>query len=129
MERSIEINPLPRRHRKGIGKGIGRKKDPAEDPTIGGNLQESLVWDRNGDRPGCIRWDPNIYLEDGDRAVPFTERLNLYRKQKAVHDKHESPINSAKTRSNPTLPALVLERIELKAIAHQALKLCKWISY
>ncbi|MBO0350217.1 hypothetical protein J0895_14070 [Phormidium pseudopriestleyi FRX01] len=48
------------------------------------------MWDRNGDRPRFTQWDPNIYLEDGDRAVPFAQRLNLSRKQKAAHDAHQA---------------------------------------
>ncbi|AFY83438.1 hypothetical protein Oscil6304_3888 [Oscillatoria acuminata PCC 6304] len=54
-----------------------------------------------------MRWDPNIYLEDGDRAVPFAQGLNLYRKQKAAYDTDESPIKSVKPRATPTPPAEV----------------------
>jgi hypothetical protein len=71
-------------------------------------------------------WDPNIYPEDGDRVLPFAQRLNLYRKQKAAHDTHENPINSAKPRATPPLPHRFKERIEVKAIAPEAVNLCEW---
>lgn len=79
------------------------------------------MWDRNSDRAGFIRWDPNIYLEDGDRAVPFTQRLNLYRKQNSANDTHESPIKIAKPRATPPLLRRFKEMIEVKAIADEAL--------
>ncbi|MGL5192823.1 MAG: hypothetical protein ACRC8Y_04400 [Chroococcales cyanobacterium] len=84
------------------------------------------MWDRNGDRPGFRRWGPNIYLEDGDRATPFAQRLKLYRKQKAVPDTHESPIKSAKPKATSTSPTEILEALEVKAIAHEAVNLCEW---
>lgn len=81
------------------------------------------MWDRNGDRLRFRQWDPNIYLEDGDRAVPFAQRLNLYHKQKAAQNTHESPIKSAKPKVTPTPPAEILERRDVQAIAHEVLKL------
>ncbi|MCT7965470.1 hypothetical protein NG799_03875 [Laspinema sp. D1] len=72
------------------------------------------------DRKGLPGWDPNIYLEDGDRPVPFAQRLNLYRQNKAAHLRNESKIKSAKPTSTPTPPAEVLDILEVKAIAHEA---------
>ncbi|HEY9837944.1 MAG TPA: hypothetical protein V6D27_13730 [Vampirovibrionales bacterium] len=98
MEKSIEINPLPPSHRQ----GLGGKKDPGEEPPSGGmgrnlgsGMETAIAW-------YSWDWGPNIYLEDGDRVVPFAQRLKLYHQQKDAHDTHEGKIKSAKPRATST---------------------------